>query len=165
MSALAPSSVALRGPVAQSLARGVASVQVVRFASEALVAGNHTVLETNDPCRIDSLGFACNQNRQRLRIFIGDEEGQFGSTTELFLPRYTGQTAYNLEPVWLNLLGGETTLWKNGVYDTGNSQFAIWLKQPLLCPTGVKVQVAPMAEFDKGVSLQMVVSYFANPEA
>lgn len=165
MSALAPSSVALRGPVAQSLARGVASVQVVRFASEALVAGNHTVLETNDPCRIDSLGFACNNNRQRLRIFIGDEEGQFPASTELFLPRYTGQTAYNLEPVWLNEVGGETTLWKNGVYNTSDSKFAIWLKSPLVCPTGVKVQVTPMAVYDKGVSLQMVISYFADPEA
>lgn len=164
MSALAPSSVALRGPVAQSLARGVASAEVFSWQTEALTA-NEQVFIANDPCRVESLTFACNNYRQRLRIYIADEEGQFGAGTELLLPRFTGQAALGLEPAFLSQIGGETSLFKLGKYDTGAAQFAIWLKEPLVCPTGLRISVSPQEVFDKGASLQMLISYFADPEA
>ena len=159
-----PAAMALRGPLAETLAKGV-SHQFVWPSNQSIADSEEILPDTSSPCIVRMLeAYFTGEGSDAMILMFRprDEQGNSATTRQV---RILGENngGESLRPSRLREVGGESSYWKMTVDDENEHKYGFFLKQPILFPGGTRLAVANMST-GRNAYLALIVDYLATTE-
>lgn len=148
--------------------RGISHVDYFREFINKTEDNNKTIIETPEPCYIEHLTCQTNVKSAWFQIIRKDYEGN-NMDAEGIMRTTINQgspSQSQLRPEDLNRIGGESSVWKEGIYDENNDNYVFFLKRPLYAPNGFRIRLLYLpsgSEGENAISVEGSIVYYDYP--